>query len=90
MIGEGISATAAATNGRLIQIDHVTKVYPVGEVEVHALRGVSLEVRGGEFVATLLQLLPLVPTTPEAEVTCHRVVALACPLRTVTNVPLGR
>ena len=53
MIGEGLSATAAATNGRLIQIDHVTKVYPVGEVEVHALRGVSLEVRGGEFVAIM-------------------------------------
>lgn len=40
-------------NGRLIQIDHVSKVYPVGEVEVHALRGVSLEVRGGEFVAIM-------------------------------------
>ncbi|HEX7572154.1 MAG TPA: ABC transporter ATP-binding protein, partial [Bacteroidota bacterium] len=43
----------AAGDGRLIQIDHLVKTYLLGEVEVHALRGVTLEVRRGEFVAIM-------------------------------------
>jgi putative ABC transport system ATP-binding protein len=31
----------------------VTKVYQMGEVEVHALRGVDLEIRAGEFIVLL-------------------------------------
>ena len=34
----------------LIQIDDLTKTYVVGDVKVHALRKVSLEIRAGEFV----------------------------------------
>jgi len=40
-------------NGTLIQIDHLTKVYQLGEVDVHALRGVSVSVSKGEFVAIM-------------------------------------
>jgi len=34
----------------LIQINDLTKTYVVGDVKVHALRKVSLEIRAGEFV----------------------------------------
>lgn len=37
----------------MIQISDVTKVYRMGEVEVHALRGLSLEVQRGEFIAVM-------------------------------------
>ena len=37
--------------GPLIAIEGVTKVFRMGDVEVRALRGVSLEIATGEFVA---------------------------------------
>ena len=37
----------------LIRLEDITKVYKMGDVEVHALRGVSLEVTGGELVAIM-------------------------------------
>lgn len=35
----------------IIQVRELTKVYRVGEVEVHALRGIDLDIARGEFVA---------------------------------------
>jgi len=37
----------------MIEIEDITKVYQMGEVEVHALRGVSLEIRSGEMMAIM-------------------------------------
>src|SRR5574340_358298 len=38
---------------QVIEIVDVTKTYTLGEVEVHALRGVNLRVDRGEFVAIM-------------------------------------
>ena len=35
----------------VVRLEEVHKIYHTGEVEVHAVRGVSLEIRKGEFVA---------------------------------------
>lgn len=43
----------SARDGQLIHVEHVTKTYQLGEVEVHALRGVTVEIRSGEFVAIM-------------------------------------
>ena len=45
--------TSQNTNGSLIKIEDVTKVYQMGDVQVHALSGVSLHVTKGEFVAIM-------------------------------------
>src|SRR6266853_1754519 len=38
---------------RLIEISNLTKIYKLGDVTVHALRGVSLEIERGSFVAIM-------------------------------------
>src|SRR2546426_5742006 len=41
-----------STNGQsLIRVDGVTKVFYADEVETHALSGIHLEIRGGEYVS---------------------------------------
>ncbi len=37
----------------VIQAEGLSKVYRMGEIEVHALRGVSLSVRGGEVISIM-------------------------------------
>src|SRR5687767_1123479 len=37
----------------VIELDHIHKTYTMGDVEVHALRGISLTIREGEFVAIM-------------------------------------
>ncbi len=43
--------TPPAEAREVIRLEGVHKTYSMGDVEVHALRGVSLSIRGGEFVA---------------------------------------
>ena len=40
-------------NGAVVRLVDVHKTYRTGEVEVHAVRGVSLEIACGEFVALM-------------------------------------
>jgi putative ABC transport system ATP-binding protein len=42
-----------ASTSAVIALDHVHKIYQMGDVEIHALRGVSLEINKGEFVAIM-------------------------------------
>jgi len=46
-------ATQAPEARPVIELDHIHKTYTMGDVEVHALRGVSLTIREGEFVAIM-------------------------------------
>jgi putative ABC transport system ATP-binding protein len=41
------------SNGVAVRLDEVRKTYRTGEVEVHAVRGVSIEIAQGEFVALM-------------------------------------
>jgi putative ABC transport system ATP-binding protein len=40
-------------NGEVVKLTDVHKTYQTGDVEVHAVRGVSLEIQRGEFVALM-------------------------------------
>jgi putative ABC transport system ATP-binding protein len=50
-----VEQSAATMSGSLpvVRLDGVTKVYGEGETSVHALRGVSLDIQQGEFVAIM-------------------------------------
>ncbi|HKF53216.1 MAG TPA: ABC transporter ATP-binding protein [Candidatus Acidoferrales bacterium] len=50
--GESAISQLSATEA-VITLDNVHKTYDLGEVQVHALRGVSLEIMRGEFVAIM-------------------------------------
>ena len=46
-----MSEVIQATNGAVIRMQGIRKVYDTGKVQVEALRGIDLEVRDGEMVA---------------------------------------
>src|SRR4051812_41938068 len=48
-----ISQQTVTENQPVIRLDDVHKIYDVGDVRVHALRGVTLEVERGGFVAIM-------------------------------------
>lgn len=62
----------------MIKVDNVTKTYHVGTVDVHALRGVSLEIGEGEFLSiagpsgsgktTLLNLIGCLDVSTSGEI----------------------
>jgi len=49
----GQQRTPEASARVIIELDHIHKIYKTGDVEVHALRGVSLKIHEGEFVAIM-------------------------------------
>jgi putative ABC transport system ATP-binding protein len=51
---ESREASGRATGTEpVIMLDHIHKIYRMGDIEVHALRGVSLAIQQGEFVAVM-------------------------------------
>jgi len=48
-----IGAIAIPGARPVIELEHIHKTYTMGDVQVHALRGVSLTIREGEFVAIM-------------------------------------
>jgi putative ABC transport system ATP-binding protein len=47
------AAPASSVEGAVIRVEEAHKYYELGETRVHALRGVSVEIRRGEFVAIM-------------------------------------
>ncbi len=45
----------------VIKLDEIHKTYHTGEVDVHAVRVVSLEILAGEFVAIMVRAAPANP-----------------------------
>ncbi len=37
----------------IITLDHIHKIYQMGDVEIHALHGISLRIKAGEFIAIM-------------------------------------
>src|SRR6516165_1212793 len=77
------SSTRSSANGStpLIRLDAVTKVFLTDEVETHALSGIHLDIRDGEYVSiagpsgcgksTLLSILGLLEPPSDGEYTMN-------------------
>ncbi|MBM3891000.1 MAG: ABC transporter ATP-binding protein, partial [Verrucomicrobia bacterium] len=48
-----VAPKSPSPSAPLIEIENLQKVYHMGDVNVHALRGISLQVQRGEFVAIM-------------------------------------
>jgi putative ABC transport system ATP-binding protein len=46
-------ADAPKADAAVIRLENVHKTYDLGEIQVHALRGISMEIHKGEFVAVM-------------------------------------
>ena len=53
VVTEDETATDRRTGPLLIRLDHVHKVYQMGDVEIHALRGINFSIEHGDFVAIM-------------------------------------
>jgi putative ABC transport system ATP-binding protein len=49
----GLATPESKREEPVIEVEDIHKIYQLGETQVHALRGVSLEIRRGEFVAIM-------------------------------------
>lgn len=52
-INRSMTTPMTSSEGAVIRVEEVHKYYELGETRVHALRGVSLEIQPGEFVAVM-------------------------------------
>ena len=48
-----MTASAQGDGSPILVIDEVTRVYTMGDQQVHALKGVSLNINKGEYVAIM-------------------------------------
>lgn len=52
-ISQPVVTGASAVSGSVIQVEDIHKYYDLGETRVHALRGVTVDIDRGEFVAIM-------------------------------------
>jgi len=52
-VSKNLTMSGVSSNGALVHVEHLVKIYTLGDVEVHALRGISLTIEAGEFVAVM-------------------------------------
>jgi putative ABC transport system ATP-binding protein len=53
IVADSLAAGSQNASDQVIRIDRVSKIYQTGDILVHALRGLSLTIRRGEFVAIM-------------------------------------
>lgn len=80
----------------IAQLKDVTKIYPLGKTEVHALKGVSFEIKKGDFVSiagpsgsgksTILNLLGCIDTASSGQVMISGVETSNLNDRHITNL----
>jgi putative ABC transport system ATP-binding protein len=87
-------------NGTIVSVENVSRIYKLGKAEVPALRGVSLEIHAGEFLAvagpsgsgktTLLNLIGCVDTPTSGVVRVDGEDTSALSERALTDLRLRR